>query len=515
MKTRTFKNICAIIEIGANSVKMGIFQNNKNIVSNIDNLVYPIPMGHEIFNTGKLSFKTLNELIGAINKFKSAAQTYGVSKIKVISTTVMREAGNKAYIADRVLTQNKFEVEVLLDGREKSMIYADMIGQILESPLDVKKAIIAVIGSSTIGLAVLENGYVTRSFDIPIGALKLTDSLSKLKTKVDSFHIVVEEYIKLELSRIDISIKDCDCFIFSLSGINIIAEHCKATMTENIACISTDAVKKLYKSMRSLTSENISRKYNIPEERATTFATSLAILCEILGLSPKTKQICIPQANLEKIIATHMLKPSSELVYKSHIEKSSLLNAKYIADKFDCPKAHYENICEIIEILFSKLKKIHGLNDSDKNILLICAILHSCGQFVNIRVRAGASLDIIKNLDIYGMTREDINFSALVTGHIEYGAEFEDSLHTIQLTQAQIVHISKFVAILKLANALDKSHKQKIKIEQISVSDSLITIRATSNQSAVLEELFFEKEAEFFSNIFGIEVKLSLKSHLA
>ncbi len=515
MKAKTYKNICAIIEIGANSIKMGIFQNNKNIVSNIDTLIYPLAMGHEIFNTGKLSFSTLNELTATINKFKEASLTYGVSQIKVISTTVMREAENKAYIADRVLTQNHLSVDVLLDGREKSLIYADMISQILECPVNVKKAIIALVGSSTIGLAVLEGGYVTRSFDIPIGSLKLNDNLANLRTKTESFHLVVEEYIKLELSKLSLNIKDADCFIFSGSGMNIIAENCNLDTADNIAKITTSSLKKFHKKLSSSSCENIAYKHNISEERASILSTSLSIFCELLNLNKSITKIYIPHVNLEKIIATHILKPTTRLTYESHVLKSSLLCAKNIAAEFNCPKKHYEKVCANIDMLFTKLKKIHGLDEAEKNILLVCAILHSCGQFVNVRLRAQASLDIIKNLDIYGMSRENINLCALVCGYVENSEHLEDSLHSIHLSQEEMVHIAKFVAILKLANALDKSHKQKIDIEQLTISENLITIKAESHQGTTLEELHFSKEAEFFSDIFGIELKLVLKSHLS
>ncbi len=515
MKAKTYKNICAIIEIGANSVKMGIFQNNKNIVSNIDTLIYPLTMGHEIFNSGKLSFSTLNELTATINKFKSAAITYGVSKTKIISTTVMREAENKAYIADRVLTQNKLSIDVLLDGREKSLIYADMISQIFDSAVDVRKAVIALVGSSTIGLAVLENGFVTRSFNIPIGSLKLHDNLSMLTTKMENFHLVAEEYIKLELNKLSINVKDCDCFIFSGSGMNIIAENCNLDMSDGIPKIVASDLKKFYKNMRSSSCENIAYKHNITEERASILSTSLSIFCELLNLNKTINKIYIPYVNLEKIIATHILKPSTELVYKKHISESSLLCAKNIAKDLSCPQKHYEEVCSNIDILFTKLKKIHGLDEADKNILLVCGILHSCGQFVSVRLRAQASLDIIKNLDIYGMSRDNINLCALVSGFIENTEHFEDSLHSIHLSQEEMVHVSKFVAILKLANALDKSHKQKINIEKITVTEHLITIKASSTQDATLEELYFSKEAEFFSNTFGIELKLMLKSHLS
>ena len=54
--------VAAVIDIGSSDVKMQISQvRNKEIIP-LNTLEYPLKLGHEVFNYGKISFECLREL---------------------------------------------------------------------------------------------------------------------------------------------------------------------------------------------------------------------------------------------------------------------------------------------------------------------------------------------------------------------------------------------------------------------------------------------------------------------
>ena len=52
---------------------------------------------------------------------------YGVTQYKVVATSVLREAQNRAYVVDQVKIQNDMAIEVLEDDQEKTLIYSEIL----------------------------------------------------------------------------------------------------------------------------------------------------------------------------------------------------------------------------------------------------------------------------------------------------------------------------------------------------------------------------------------------------
>ena len=62
----------------------------------------------------------------------------------------------------------------------------------------------------------------------------------------------------------------------------------------------------------------------------------------------------------------------------------------------------------------------------------------------------------------------------------------------------------QLLAILKVANAMDRSHKQKFKNVHMSVKDKKLDILIEANSSISLEKGLFKEKADFFEEVFAI-----------
>ena len=64
--------------------------------------------------------------------------------------------------------------------------------------------------------------------------------------------------------------------------------------------------------------------------------------------------------------------------------------------------------------------------------------------------------------------------------------------------------IVKLLAILKVANALDRSHRQKFKNIKMAVRGNRLHITIEATDSIALEKGMFEEKADFFESVFSI-----------
>lgn len=96
-------------------------------ITDIDVLRYPTQIGHEVFSTGKISFDSLKEMISVLRGYAQVMLEYGVTQYKVVATSVLREAKNRAYVVDQIKIQNDMAIEVLEDDQEKTLIYSEIL----------------------------------------------------------------------------------------------------------------------------------------------------------------------------------------------------------------------------------------------------------------------------------------------------------------------------------------------------------------------------------------------------
>ena len=112
------------------------------------------------------------------------------------------------------------------------------------------------------------------------------------------------------------------------------------------------------------------------------------------------------------------------------------------------------------------------------------------------------------------MTDKDVILMANIVRYNEFTAPSENDIEYAKLSSDDKLMISKMVAIFRLCNALDKSKKQKLKNMKIKISDKNFIISVESDENTYLEKWAIEKCNEFFEEVFGLKVKLMVKSKL-
>ena len=201
MNKKKFPKAAAVIDIGSSALKMRISQLRKGEIVDLDQLVYPLSLGHEVFTTGSISFESVRTLTEALAGFKNLIQEYGVTQWQVVATTAIREASNRAFVLDQIRIKNGFSVRVLEDAEEKTLIYSEIL-DLLNRTGDLTEgySLLSYIGSGTLGIALHDGQNMVYSQNAPIGALKLHDMLASIEEQTENFDQVLEEYLRAMLN---------------------------------------------------------------------------------------------------------------------------------------------------------------------------------------------------------------------------------------------------------------------------------------------------------------------------
>lgn len=509
MNKKGAANTAAVIEIGTNNIAMRVAQLVKGEIRSLDYLKYPISLDHDVFETGAISFNSLRQLSSALDKFSEALLSYGIEKPRVVSGTALLEAKNRSLVVDQLKVRNNMDVTVLDGSQEKAYIFSEL-KKCLGGEASVKDGctLAAHIGSGSVGLAVLDCGRIVYFQNIPMGALKLHDVMGELRRNADDFHYILEEYMDTMLNRMNLSGFPIRNLVLTGTQIKLIAKLCGSKQIGPVFHIDVQKLQGLYDSVRSLTAESIALRYGITENQASLLYTALFIYRGMVRFCPEAREILSPPVDLTQAVIRYMLSPKADSEWAAFLRENALDCAMTTAGAFHCDKKHSRLIGEYAVKLFDKLKKIHGLDPSKRLILELAAALHSCGSYVSMRQHSRCTFDIIRGMDIFGMSSKEVLEVALVAGSISN--DLNDPEFAALSSREQIV-VSKLSAIFQLANAMDKSHLEKLKNVKMSLEEDRVLIKAQSSSNTLLERWDFECAARFFKDVFGLSPELSVK----
>ncbi len=514
MNKKSAARAAAVIEIGSNNVRMRVSQWTKGNVVTLDRLEYPVSLGHDVFSSGDISFDSLRELSSVLSKFTAALRSYNIEKPKVISCTALREAKNRALVVDQLKVRNGLDVTVLEDSQEKAYIYKEVIQRLDAAQLQQGNTMIAYVGSGSIGVAVYDGQKVVYSQNISMGALKLHDALHRLHQEADDFYYIIEEYLDTIFNRIAISKFQVKNLILTGSQLELVAQLCEAKKAGIPYQISVKKLSSLYQSIRSATAESIANRFGITEERAALLYTSLSIYTGLLRFCPQAENVISPPVDISEAFLRYQLVPKAEGDLTAYLRESALACAETTARGFGCNLEHSAYTGQIACQIFDKLKKIHGLDSSKRLILELASTLHSCGSFVNVRQHSQCTFDLIKGMDIFGLRQSEVLETAFVAGSVANDLASEENRDFAWLSTEERIIISKLAAIFRLANALDKSHRHKLRDLKIHLEDDQVLFKAKASDNTLLERWAFRESAQFFTEVFGLSPELSIKFDL-
>ena len=111
----TAPQIVAVIDIGAGSVRMAIAELARDGTTRLlENLSQAVSLGHDSFETGKISRRTIEDCVHVLRIYRQKLNEYHIADkrdIRVVATSAVQEASNRLAFLDRVFIATGFEIE--------------------------------------------------------------------------------------------------------------------------------------------------------------------------------------------------------------------------------------------------------------------------------------------------------------------------------------------------------------------------------------------------------------------
>ncbi|HIV12522.1 MAG TPA: HD domain-containing protein, partial [Candidatus Pullilachnospira stercoravium] len=278
--------------------------------------------------------------------------------------------------------------------------------------------------------------------------------------------------------------------------------------------ISKDKFMELYQKIITRSPIELAMIMNIPLENATLLMPAAIIYrCFLDELGADT--IWAPGIVLTDGMAYDYAESKKMLRSSHNFDNDIVMACRNIGKRYGVSKAHVQAVAEIALTIFDSMKKIHGLSPRER-LLLECAVyLHDCGKFISLVNSVECTCQIIMATEIIGLSHREremiaqtVRFNTLPMESYEQVSRWTD------LTLEDYLTITKLAAILRLSNAMDRSHLQKIEKLRAAVRDGKLVLNLETKKDYTLEKGLLGEKIEFFEEVFGVRPVLKVKRKL-
>src|SRR5882672_645463 len=189
-------NTFAVIDAGSNAIRLQIASvEQPGAYRIIEQDRRPVRLGHKVFETGALDPHSRSSALDALKRFKGVADRHGVSSIRAIATSAMREARDGASFIEDV-AELGITLEVLSEEDEASLI---SLGILSGLKFDPPLGLFMDIGGGSVELAVGNRSNIFAVFSLPLGAVRLTERFLKHDPPTEKELESLEQFVKQKL----------------------------------------------------------------------------------------------------------------------------------------------------------------------------------------------------------------------------------------------------------------------------------------------------------------------------
>ncbi len=502
--------IAAVISIASEGIYLNISESKAGVIKKIEYLYQPLKIGQETFNYGRISFKKVDKICKILDNYKQLIKDYAVKNVRVVGTTALREAKNIAFILDQIKSRTHFDVHVLDDPQEKSTIYKAMLLKINNSVFKNDRLFLGYIGTGSLGIAICKDRKITYSQNVRIGSVKLLEILRSFQSDSENAYRIINEYLSSFVKTIK-SIPDIhrvEHFITCGQEIENIIKMSGGKPGSEFQSIPVKTITDLFDKIKTNTPEQIGRKYNLPDHDLDSLLPSMGIYKMFFNIIEVSPIISVPVKLSEAILLEMFLNDDFQEISQVFAE-STVISAKNLGLRFLYDEEHANQVEKLALILFDLLKPKHRLDKRYRLLLQLAAILHDIGKFIQLKNHSEHSANIIKGTELLGLDQRETEIVASVAKYHSTKFLLSGDVNLQKMEQKDRLVIAKLLAILRLADALDRSHSSKVKDIKVQIKSRKLKLKIISDQRILLEKWSIETKSEFFEDVFGLKPEIT------
>ena len=500
----------AVFDIGSTAVRLVIAQPDRHGkgIQILESLQQEVSLGKDTFTRGYLSRSAIEECAKALGSFRTLLRQYDIvsdDRVRAIATSAVREATNRDVFLDRVLVATGIRIDAIDDAQVNRYTYLGVLPHLTSSSLlkDRDVAVMEVGGGAT-SVLLIQNHDLTFSQSYRLGAFRLRESLERSGVSEKDVLRAMESQISRTVADIRHRLGSKRFRLLVLGGdVRFAASQIMPGWDRaRVARLSVSALRDFINEIIDMPMDALVRAYHLSYPDAETLVPAL-LTCVRLAQTLGIREFLVTSVTMRDGILSEMILSN---VWFKHVRGQIVRSAIELGAKFDFDRNHAEHIAALCGRLFTDLKELHMLEPQFELTLTVAAILHEVGLFISNRSHHKHSMYIILNSGLFGLGAHETLLVALVARYHRKALPLPVHEGYATLDRDNRIAVQKMAALLRIADALDRSYTQRVKTFLVTIESERVILDVSGMPDVALEQVAVKDKAQLFEQVFGRQV---------
>ena len=462
-------------------------------------------LGRDSFSSGRIGPATIDQAVAALDGFRKLMKNYGVTEVRAIATSAVREARNRDTFLDRIQRRSGFEFDVINEAEESRLLFRALQAELgTHAAFKGAFTLLAEVGGGSTSLTLLRRGEPNRSAVYALGAIRLRQHLDLSRHPHDVQVALLRRFVAnvIDEIRLDIPLRRISQLIAIGGDVRFAASQILETGTGAKGReVGRAAFLEFCDEIAQRDEESIVERFRLPTVDAETLMPSLLIFRTLLA-ETSARRVVISDASIRAGVLLDLVGPEDPSTARAFGERV-LASAEALGYKYRFDRDHGRHVAHLAMRLFDELATEHGLGERERLLLQVAGLLHDVGMYVSLRAHHKHSQYILGSSQIFGLSDEETAIVANIARYHRRGLPQRSHLPYVALDRTDRLTVDKLGALVRIANALDAEHMQKVSDLHIVRNADAWTLEIDGEGDVTMELLAASARADMFTEVFG------------
>lgn len=498
----------AAIDVGSNAIRLLVAEFvDRTTYRVLENVREPVRLGHGVFLTGKLVPDVVREAVRTLASFRSKLQEQGVEVYRAVATSAVRESSNGEEFLSRVRREAGLRLESINGSEEGRLIYRAVRERV---DMSAGQWLLADLGGGSIEVSLVDASGILWNESHTMGAVRLLEELAGSAEDPGRLQRLITEYVDTLRISSAIQAEPLAGYIATGGNIETLAQMGLAQPgAEGVARLPLKSLEALTQQLARLSYRERVEGLGLREDRADVVFPAAMIYAKLARLV-QADEILVPCVGVKEGVLLDLVdgladgRGANERD-EAQVEQAALaLGRKY---RFD--EAHARHVARLSLTLFDQLTAVHRLGAGERKVLHAAALLHDIGGFVSTSGHHKHSLYLLSHSNLAGFGRRELAVAANVARYHRRSAPKAQHEAYAALDRTEKNAVVRLSSLLRLADAMDREHRQKVYSVKAEVKDGLLKLRLEGQGDLLLEGWSLKKKGDLLKKAFGLALEVA------
>ncbi len=500
----------AVIDVGSSGIRMAIAEIQRSSQWRIvDSAFQPMALGKDVFTTGSISRETMVQCLQILHAFREMMDGWEVppENVRVIATSALREANNRDTFIDQVAIRTGFKIK-LVEGIEANQLTYLAVREALRSAeprFYQTNSIIIEVGGGSTELMLMQRGKMVAAHTLHIGTVRVDQQLKSAFGSATYLSRFLQDNIRTSLETLndELPLKRIRHFVAVGGDARLTASIVGEQICDSYWTIDGERFHRFVDGLKELTVDAIVEKYQIPYDEAEPLKPALEVY-QLFFDATQATSLTVPNVSIRDGVLLTVSTKTEEHVhedfYSQIIASASSLGRRYHVDE-----RHSRQVSRLAIAMFDQLRAEHGLDKHDRLLLEIAGLLHDIGTFVNPSEHHKHGQYIVEHSEIFGLRPEEIQVVANVVRYHRRALPRPSHPSFVAMPREDRVTVMKLAALLRVADGLDRGHRQRVKHVHVELTPDELLLHADHEGDISLARFAVASKGDMFEEVFGLK----------